>query len=129
MAGFTVFLPFGVVTPDQFDYIFFRFDMGNAYKIINIPLADLAPVFHYWLNPFFYLMQSARQQQAGWSQLKRAVPKQSKLPSVRWMDLTSSFLDSLQVSLTPKSLALFSISESLILLPLLFVSPTALFIL
>jgi hypothetical protein len=49
--------------------------MGNAYKIIDLPLADLAGILHF--------KQSSLQQQDIWLQQFVAVPKQSKLPSLR----------------------------------------------
>lgn len=64
-----------------------------------------------------YFKQSLLQQQAHWSQLAVAVPKQGKLPSVRWIDLISSFLEYFQVSFMPTLLAFFSISEIRILSP------------
>jgi hypothetical protein len=47
MAGMLIFFPLGVVTPDQINDIFFGFYMGNADKIIDIPIAELASVLHF----------------------------------------------------------------------------------
>jgi hypothetical protein len=79
--------------------------MRQAGKIIDIAVTDLTVVFH--------LTQSLLQQQDSCSHTLRLVPKQSRLPSTRWIVLISSFLESLQVSLIPKLFALFSTSESL----------------
>jgi hypothetical protein len=64
-----------------------------------------------------HLMQSGLQQQVIWSQALRAVEKQSKLPSLRWMVRIRSFLESLQVSLMPKLFAFFSTSDNLMAPP------------
>ena len=85
MAGFLVFLPFRVVLEDQVQKVLFGFNMGKAYKIIDVPFADMAPVFH--------LMQSSLQQQLTWLQLPLAVPKQGKLPSLCWIVLIRVFLE------------------------------------
>lgn len=118
MAGLPVFLPFRVVFFNQLHEVFFGFGMGYSYKIIDIAAANLAGVFHCCCFPFSYLRQSLLQEHDAWSQKVIAVPKQSKFPSARWIDLIRSFFDSFQVSLTPSPLAFFSISESLILPPI-----------
>ena len=46
MAGFSVFPPLRMVPANQVNDVFFGFDMGNADKIINISVANLASVFH-----------------------------------------------------------------------------------
>jgi len=109
MAGFFIFLPFRMVAPDKVNEVLFGFDMRDSHKIINLPVAELTLIFHF--------RQSLLQQQVIWLQESLAVPKQSKLPSERWMFLIRSFLENLQVSLIPAFLAFFSISESRIFTP------------
>jgi len=55
MAGFFVFVPLRMVLADQVQQVFFRFDVSNAGKVVNIAVANLASIFH--------LTQSALQQQ------------------------------------------------------------------
>ena len=106
MAGLLAFMPFRVVAPDQVQQVFFSLNVGKAGKIVDVAVANLAAVFHF--------TQSFLQQQINWPQEWRlVVPKQARLPSVRWIVLISSFLESLQVSLIPKPLAFFSTSQSL----------------
>jgi hypothetical protein len=118
MAGFFSFIPLGVIASNKLNKIFLGFDMGKAHKFINIPVANLASIFHILRNLFLYLpTQSLLQQQAICVQEPTAMPKQSKLPSLRWIVLIRSFFEYFQVSLTPNVFAFFSTSESLILLP------------
>jgi hypothetical protein len=46
MASLTAFVPFQMVAPNQLNKILFCFDMGDADKIIDIPIADLTSIFH-----------------------------------------------------------------------------------
>jgi len=46
MACLLALVPLGVVFADQFQKVLFGFYVGKAGKIINIPVADLAAVFH-----------------------------------------------------------------------------------
>lgn len=46
MTGSIRIFPFRVVAFDQIDQIFFGFDMGKAYEIIDVSFADLAFIFH-----------------------------------------------------------------------------------
>jgi len=61
-----------------------------------------------------HFTQSLLHAQEIWSQVLFAEPKQSKLPSLRWIVLIRSLFESLQVSLIPKLFAFFSTSDSLI---------------
>ncbi|MDP2946211.1 MAG: hypothetical protein Q8N61_02025, partial [bacterium] len=59
------------VAADQIYDIFFGFDMGNTYKIVNVPITNLASIFtHNRSTPFafYYFKQFPLQQQADWSQ-------------------------------------------------------------
>jgi hypothetical protein len=76
MAGFALFLPFGMVAQNQIDDIFLCLYVRDCREIINLAFADLAFVRHFF-------MQSVLQQQAVWSQELMAVPKHWKLPSWR----------------------------------------------
>lgn len=90
--------------------------MRDTDKIIDIPIANLTPVFSHEFSPFrcpSYIKQSCRQQHAGWLQAWLAVPKQSKLPSLRWIAFIKSFFGNFQVSFIPSALAFFSISSNL----------------
>ncbi len=59
-----------------------------------------------------YRRHSSFHKQRAWLQKFMAVAKQSKLPSVFWIFFINSFFEYFQVSLIPRDLAFFSISES-----------------